>query len=446
MVEPRDAADTSRRTLLAAAAGLPLAGLGLSACGTDLLPIGGGDEPDLAAELPRREPGPAEGAGEKVVPFTARMLALIDREEVNAVCSPLSAQTALTMAALGAAGATRAQMEEALSGTVEELAETANTLSAVLAAVGDRAREEDDPDLPEPAVASLVNSTWLQEGFEVEQLYLDALAQWFGSGVFEVDYIDPGAREAGRERINDWVLEQTNDLIEELIPPDALSEDTRLVLVNALHLKASWPAPLQKTGGTFTTSGGEQVSAEMLRGSVSAWYEDALCQATALAAAGGELALALVLPVGSPAEVLDAWAESADEPAAGLGALLAGLENAQETVDVTVPAIDIDWDSSLVDLLRELGMADAFTDIADFSGISTAEKLLISDVIQKAVLTIDENGMEAAAATAVVMEAGSAPLEPEELVLDRPFLVVAYERTTLAPLVAGWIGDPTQTR
>ena len=91
-------------------------------------------------------------------------------------------------------------------------------------------------------------------------------------------------------------------------------------------------------------------------------------------------------------------------------------------------------------------MVDAFTGSADFSGVTAEASLMITNVLQKAVITIDEEGMEAAAATAVVVGEASAPVIPNELILDAPFLFVAYETATLAPLVLGWIGDPTQTR
>ena len=121
----------ARRSLLRASALLPPFALALTACGGE---GGQGGEPDLFAELPRAEPGPAEGAGDLVIPFTAALLGAIDRAEVNAVCSPLSAQVALTMAGLGARGATRQQMEQELGGDMEQLARTARQLREVLAA------------------------------------------------------------------------------------------------------------------------------------------------------------------------------------------------------------------------------------------------------------------------------------------------------------------------
>ncbi|MGP5056146.1 serpin family protein [Brachybacterium paraconglomeratum] len=450
-------AGPARRAVLRGGAVLPLATSGLAALG--LAGCGGGEPggggPDLAAELPRAEPGPVPGAGEPVVPFTARMLGALDRAETNAVCSPLSAQVALTMIGMGAAGETRTQMEEVLGGDMDALAGTANTLSTALAAVGEAQREGGTEEDPEPATASLVNATWLQQGFEVEQAFLEDLATWFGSGVFEADFADDAAREAAREEINGWVEESTEGLIEELLPEQILTPSTRLVLVNALHLKAAWQEPLTVAGGRFTTAGGEQRSCEMLHGSTATWYEDEVCRATSLDTYGEELALALVQPVLDLPDVLTAWADAADaagDPEGagaagpGLGDVLAGLEEFSATVALSVPAVDVDAEYSLKDLLEGLGMTDAFTGGADFSGITGQAEPMIDAVVQKAVLTVDENGMEAAAATAVTAVETSAQVPDQELVLDSPFLVVAYHRESLAPLVVGWIGDPTQTR
>ncbi|MGO1201272.1 MAG: serpin family protein [Dermabacteraceae bacterium] len=387
-----------RRRLLAAGALLPLLGIGLSACGDG---DGGGAAPDLRAEIDRAEPGPAEGTGELVVPFTARLLGGIDRAERNAVCSPLSAQVALTMIGMGAAGETRAQMESVLGGAMDDLAASANTLSQLLAVVGDEEREAAPEDAPEPATASLANGTWVQEGMEVEQAYLEDLATWFGSGLFEADFTVDAEREAAREEINTWVADSTEDLIQELIPEDALDPSTRLVLVNALHLRAAWQSPLERTGGSFTSSDGVDRSTEMLVGAARGWYEDELCRATSLPTYGDDLALALVQPVGTVPEVLDGWSERAEDPGAGIGAVLAGVEASQAGTQLSLPPFDIEWEASLVPVLEELGMTDAFGSAADFSGVTGSSDLMIDEVLQKAVITVDEEGMEAAAATAV---------------------------------------------
>ncbi|EWS79557.1 serine protease [Brachybacterium phenoliresistens] len=431
-----------RRSVLAAAALAPTAG-GLAACGQGADPEEDG-MPDLQAELPRAEPGPAAGAGGLAVPFTARMLGAADRSATNAVLSPLSAQLALTMAGLGAAGDTRAQMEEVLGGSIDELAENANTLATVLAAIGEEEREADDPDAPAPAAASLAHSTWLQEDMPVEEPFLEGLATYFGSGVYTVDFTDDAAREEGRERINGWVEDATAGLIEDLVPKDALDEDTRLVLVNALHLTAAWPVPLDVGPGTFTLDSGEELDLDMLHGTTGCWYEDELCRATALATYGDDLSLAVIQPVAGIGAVLDAWADAAADPSAGLAALLAGLEESEAMAELTMPGFDILGEAELTAMLQQLGMVDAFDAAsADFSAITREAELVISAVLQKATITVDDTGMEAAAATAAVATLTSAPMIEHELVLDAPFLYVAYETSTLAPLVLGWIGDPT---
>lgn len=436
-----------RRTVLAAGAALPLAAVGLAACAGDEDQDGAAFEPDLLSDVDREQPGPADGAGAFLTPFAARMLGALPREEINLVCSPLSAQVALTMAGLGAGGATRSQMEEVLGGSIDELAAAANTLSAGLAAVGDAEREKTTEEAPEPAVASLVNGTWLQKGYEVEQDFLDGLATHFGSGVYEVDFADAAAREKGRERINEWVADSTHDLIEELVEDGMLDDSTRLVLVSALHLKAAWLKALGTEGGVFTTADGQERSVELLTGSAFAWYEDDLVRATALRTYGDQLALALVQPVKDLPTVLDGWSAAADGgDGSGLAALLAGLEDSPAGTRLSVPGFDIAWDEELGAVLEDLGISDAFSSGADLSGITAEEKLVISSVVQKAVITVDEEGMEAAAATAIGVGTTAAPLDEHELVLDAPFLYVAYERSTRAPLVLGWIGDPTQTR
>ena len=120
--------------------------------------------------------------------------------------------------------------------------------------------------------------------------------------------------------------------------------------------------------------------------------------------------------------------------------------DSSDTVALTVPTIDLGWDGDLVPVLQELGMGAPFTDDADFTGITGEERLRISGVVQKAVITVDEEGMEAAAATAVGIDAASAPVEPKELVIDAPYVLVAFETSTGAPLVAGRVGAPRAAR
>lgn len=403
-------------------------------------------------------PGEPRPSGALAVPFTARLLGAIDRGPVNAVLSPLSAQIALTMAGIGARGETLAQMEEALGGGIDELAESAAALAGVLARVGSAQREQQREGDADPATASLADGVWAQAGLDLEQSYREQLATAFGADVREVDFADADAREQGRREINDWVAEITHDLIQELVPAGALSAAERLVLVNALHLKAAWTKALTPVDGTFATADGQSLSLSMLQGTATGWYEDEHCRATALPTAGGELALALIQPASGLDALLDAWAAAAAAPGperadgtdgidgTGLAAVLSGLAEQPMPVDLTLPGFDIEWEGELNSQLAALGMADAFGAGADFSGIAEEAGIRLSRVLQKAVITVDEQGMEAAAATVVLMRMSLPLTPPQSLLLDAPFLFVAYEQSSLAPLVAGWIGDPTQTR
>lgn len=447
-----------RRTLLAAPPALlvaPPAALAasalLSGCG------GSAQAEDLRSDVePATPPEPATAHG-KLAPFTARMLAALGGADgsdggddgsgeattapANLVCSPASALIALAMLAQGARGSTLEQMQDVLGGSPEELADLAGTLRVTLGAVGEKQREDHEKKDPDPAVAQLVDAAWLQEDLDVEGDYLDALARGFDAGLHTADFRTDGPREKARTAMNDLASEVTDGLIEDLVPEHALSADTRLVLLNALHLKAAWPEPLEKAGARpFTRADGSTSDVEMLAGDADGWFEDDAVQATRLDTFGEQIALVLVRPTGSVTAVLEHWA--ADDGAA-LADLLDGLEESDDGLELTLPPFDLATSASLADTLKGLGMSDVFDpQAADLSGITTAEGLMLSSVLQKSVITVDEEGMEAASATAAVVGVTAAPAPPKRLVLDAPFLYLAIERSTRAPLVVGWVGEP----
>src|SRR5699024_9317225 len=162
-----------------------------------------------------------------------------------------------------------------------------------------------------------------------------------------------------------------DQLIQDLIPPGALTARERLVLVSALHVKAAWPSPLSSAPGTFTTAPGQQREVTMLSGTARGWYEDAHCRATALPTAGRELAL-------------DAWAACAVEPGrsgvpgVGLDAVLEGVAGSHEPVGLTLPALDVSFEEELSAPLRQLGMTAPFGPGADFTGIVEGAHWFIS--------------------------------------------------------------------
>jgi serpin B len=423
--------------LVGTAAGVPL----LAGCDS----IGGGSavEPDLRAEVDPEPPGDPESAQGVAAPFTASMLQGLAETDPgslnqNTTCSPLSALMALAMVGLGAKGGTLTQMEEVLGGSIQEtLAPFAATLRPLLASVGDEEREADDEDAPDPAQASLANATWIQEDLDVEEQFLEDLSRWFDSGLFTADFTDDHAREDAREDMNEFAEVNTNGLIKDLVSENALSTDTRLTLINALHLKAAWHKELEDAGtDDFTLPDGSTTAVPMLKGKGSGWYEDSAAQATSLPTYGDELSLVVVRPQDTIGDVLATWSHGEPLPGekkAALPALLDAVLNPPEdlgTIDLTLPGFDLSTDLELAEVLTHLGMTDLFTAGADLTGI--APDLFVSGVIQKAVTTVDEKGMEAAAATAAVVDTTSADIPGGELTLDN----------TQTPLVVGWVADP----
>ena len=282
---------------------------------------------------------------------------------------------------------------------------------------------------------SIANSLWGQAGLSFEQAFLDLLSSEYGAGMELVDYLnDP---EAARQAINEWVAAETRDRIPELLAEGVITADSRLTLVNAIYLKANWNDTfdtLETVKAAFASPGGE-VEVDMMYASRRlAYATGAGWQAIELPYVFSELAM--VVAVGDTATTL--------MPSIGdvTGSLV------ERPVELAFPKFDIETSVSLADTLKEMGMSIAFSDGADFSGMTTQEQLFIGDVIHQANITVDEEGTEAAAATAVVMVATSAPPEeePVTLIVDRPFTFWLRSRTTGVVVFMGRVNDPSETR
>ena len=285
----------------------------------------------------------------------------------------------------------------------------------------------------------IANAPFGQQGFAFQPAYLDALASSFGAGLRLVDYkADP---EAARKTINAWVSDQTEKRIPELIGEGVLDNSSRLTLVNAIYLKAAWAHRFGDAASTpkapFTRADGSTVSVPMMRGggelhfaSGSGW------QAVELPYVGDQLAMDIILPK-------DAAAFGASLDSKAWDAIVKAL--AEHPVDLSLPRFSTETKTDLASTLSAMGMPDAFTGKADFTGITTEEPIQIAAVIHQANIDVDENGTTAAAATAVLMEAGAAAPSgtPVTLVVDHPFLFAIRDRTTGAILFMGRIGDPS---
>ena len=399
--------------------------------------------PPAAPPAPARGATPAVAAGELEAlvggntAFALDLYEVIAGSEENLFYSPYSISLALAMTYAGARGATERQMAETLRFSLlrDRLHPAFNALDLALT-----------PEVQGGGKGgfelSIANSVWGQEGHEFSATYLDTLAENYGGDVRRVDY--RGQPETARTTINDWVSGETTGRIEDLIPRQAITTWTRLVLANAVFLRAKWQLPFDE-GATsrapFHSLDGEESRVEMMRqtGGFGFARGDGF-EAVELPYEGGGISLVILLPhegrFGDIERSLDA-----DR----LGAVLEGLETRR--VRLTMPKFELEATLGLADTLEGMGMPNAFDEKkAEFQGMDGLsclagddECLLISDVVHKAFVSVDEDGTEAAAATAVVVGITKSVIieEPVELTIDRPFIFLIRHRETGTVLFLG---------
>jgi serpin B len=361
----------------------------------------------------------------------------MSEDEANLFYSPYSVSVALAMTYAGAEGETEQEMAEALHFTLPEarLHPAFNALSLALASRGEGAEGQDDKGFR----LHVVNAIWGQRGYEFLQPFLDTLARYYGAGLRLLDF--KAAPEEARGTINDWVSEQTEGKIEDLIPQGAIDPLTRLVLTNAIYFNAAWAAPFKAEmtkDGPFYGLDGESVTVPMMHQTTSFGYAEGQgYQAVELPYDGHELSMVILVPeAGRFAEVENTL------DAQEVTALLERLSMQQ--VALTMPKFRVESSFSLVEALAALGMPSAFSDVANFSGMDGTRDLFITDVLHKAFVDVDEEGTEAAAATAVIVGLKSAmPQEPVEVVVDRPFMFLIRDIKTGAVLFVGRVMDPS---
>lgn len=355
----------------------------------------------------------------------------------NVLLSPYSVAAALTMTYAGARGETAAEMANALQFGVDSgrIHTIRNALDLQITAEPDTAIPEDDR---EPFSIEVANSLWGQSGYPFVDEFLTVLAENYGAGLNLVDFV--AAAEQARQEINTWVEEQTNGRIVDLIPAGVIDSMTRLVLVNAIWFKANWDTPFDPdatSDGSFTTAAGDAVTVPMMHGGGPLQYVNGDgYQAVRIPYAGDASMLVIMPDVGSFSDVV---AELDSEFIGSISDAAAAAE-----VKLTMPRFEFRSEFALVPALEQLGMHAPFDpSSADFTGMTESRELFISDVIHQAFISVDEQGTEAAAATAVIMRLTSGGGEPVTVTLDRPFLFAIQHDTTGEILFLGQVTNPS---
>lgn len=348
--------------------------------------------------------------------FTLALHRVTAPDPAGTVCwSPFSVASALGLVTQGAHGPTKAELARLLVG---DPAGGVGDLGKLLARAGELEPVRDNEDEPVIAVA---NTLWTDESVQVLVSFVEELGRWSSGKVREAPFRT--APDQARDLINLDVAKTTRDLIPELLPAGTITQRTVSTLVNALYLKCAWRMRFVEDGTTprpfHAPSGTRDVPTMVLSERIGLAHRDGW-RVARLQAVGGVEAVVL-LPDG----------DLADAEAALDADTLAGLLDAPRPtqVDLALPRLRLSTRAELSTQLQELGVQTVFGDEADLGGISPTP-LAVEAVIHEAVLAIDEQGLEGAAATAVMMRMVSMPTRSEELVVDRPFLLVVRHAAT----------------
>ena len=368
--------------------------------------------------------------------FAFDLYQLLRQDNNNVFFSPYSISQALAMTYAGARGDTEKQMSDTLHFVLahNRLHPTFNSLDIELRKRGEGARGKDE----EGFRLNIVNAIWGQEDYRFLPEFLDVLAENYGAGLRVLDFVN--APEASRITINDWVSEQTESRIEDLIPEGAIDALTRLVLTNAIYFNAAWQFPFNEDatadGPFYLLDGGEVIVPMMTQTESFGYAEGDDYQAVELPYDGQELSMVILLPGDGQFETFES---SMDYQM--IKSIISDLGNQQ--VNLTMPKFEFESEFSLKKALTTMGMPVAFSADADFSGMTANRDLAIDDVLHKAFVSVDEAGTEAAAATAVIMTLTAVPAPPVVVTVDRPFIFLIRDIETGTILFIGRIVNPS---
>ncbi|HET6441808.1 MAG TPA: serpin family protein [Phycisphaerae bacterium] len=364
--------------------------------------------------------------------FAFDLYARLKGAEGNLFLSPYSISTALTMTYAGARGRTAEQMAKVLC-----LPATGEAVHGAYGALQNDLNAAGEGGAFELAVA---NRLWGQKGYGFLPDFLALIKANYGAGLEQVDFA--GATEAARQTINTWVEKKTRDKIKELLKPGILGRETTLVLTNAIYFKGKWAEEFDKKltrDEDFFVTPEKTVAVPLMHQTADfGYFEGDGLQALELPYRGDRLAMVVLLPKAKDGLAALEASLSADKVAEWVGKLH------RREVQVALPRFKTTAEFSLKDTLVAMGMAAAFGGDADFSGMTGAKDLFISAVVHKAFVDVNEEGTEAAAATAVVMGRAAMPEPAPVFCADHPFLFLIRDTKTGAILFFGRILDPTK--
>lgn len=350
----------------------------------------------------------------------------------NIFFSPFSISSALAMTHEGAKGKTAEEME-----SVFYFPQSNSERRPAFARIYNIVNKKDKKYKLQTA-----NALWAQEDYPFLESYLGIIEKYYGGRTTNLDFVKE--TEKSRIVINDWVEKKTYDKIKDLIPAGVLNPLTRLVLTNAVYFKGNWATQFDEKNTReedFKTGVESTIKVPMMSMTGDevkfSYTETDKLQALELPYEDEELSMLILLPKGDNLSSVEA-SLSLEE----LTKLREGLQ--KKGVDVYLPRFKFETKYSLKNTLETMGMPTAFSLVADFSGMDGTKGLLISEVIHQAFVKVNEEGTEAAAATAVVMELKSVPAPNIVFRADHPFIFFIIEKETDSILFMGRMANPNQ--
>lgn len=365
--------------------------------------------------------------------FAVDLYEQLRTERGNLFFSPESISTAFALAYTGARGQTAAEMAKVFHFSLPQ-DQLQSAMGALLTGMNAQHKGY---------TLRLADALWAQEDARFLATYLEQVQIDYGGDFHRVDF--RSSSEVVRNTINQWVEQQTNDKIQNLIAPGVLTPATRLVLTNAIYFKGDWLDRFDKAdtrNGQFHLSSSQSVTAPLMHRTGSyPYYDGGTFQELELPYAGNELAMVVLLPrqIGSLPALERAFTAAASN-------WIQKLKPADKVI-LTFPRFTMTQQFELSDILSRMGMPQAFTHAADFSGMTGKPEFTISAAIHKAYINVNEQGTEAAAATGIEMyEVAARPEISPPIIFraDHPFLFMIRDTKTGAILFMGRVTDPTK--
>lgn len=369
--------------------------------------------------------------------FAVDLYSRLSSNKGNIFFSPYSLSCALTMAFEGARGKTAQEMSQVLHLNAD----------AALRRMATKAFIQQINRTDKLYEISIANALWAQKAYPLKDDYLDLIKNNYFAQAVNLDFVS--SPEASRGIINSWVSDHTLDRINDLLPPGSVTPHTRMILTDAVYFKGQWETPFKKMNtivDSFWLAPGQSVQTEMMVIPEGSFYyiDNDQVQALKLPYQENELSMLIILPHAKDTqgleknltlELLEQWQK--------------GMIS--QKVNVFLPKFKFDTSYQMSDVLTGMGMKLAFDQkYADFTGMANEasnENLYISKVFHKAWIDTDEEGTEAAAATAVVVEAAMArriEIPTADFRADHPFIFVIQDNKTGRILFMGRVSEPRE--